>query len=192
MLTTKRVNLGLHIGLHVVILFSFLTVFFFLYMSKIEKNSTDDAIGNIIDSEISSTMSEIYKWDKTIEPDKEIIDWNSVKKKAQKLIDDNRNDNKKVFAHNKKLVMVSIIIIVTIVLTWIGLAFYFSKSYDINFTKIFIENGIIFLFVGVLEFLFFTNTASKYIPVSPDFATQVIIDNIKKNVEYQAFVKKNN
>lgn len=190
MLTTKRVNLGLHIGLHVVILFSFLTVFFFLYMSKIEKNSTDDAIGNIIDSEISSTMSEIYKWDKTIEPDKEIIDWNSVKKKAQKLIDDNRNDNKKVFAHNKKLVMVSIIIIVTIVLTWIGLAFYFSKSYDINFTKIFIENGIIFLFVGVLEFLFFTNTASKYIPVSPDFATQVIIDNIKKNVEYQAFVKK--
>ena len=42
----------LNILFHVLILFTFLTIFFFTYIAATEKNTTQDAIDNIINNKI--------------------------------------------------------------------------------------------------------------------------------------------
>ena len=55
-------------------------------------------------------------------------------------------------------------------------------GYNLHLREIFIENIVIFAFVGLIEYLFFTQIASKYIPVTPDVAGTTILQRIDDNI----------
>jgi hypothetical protein len=75
-----------------------------------------------------------------------------------------------------------IIFLVTITLSLcILFKIYFPK--DINLFKLFLENIITFIFIGIGEYWFFTTYAVKFIPAAPSLLTNSSIDTIKANFE---------
>ena len=73
--------------------------------------------------------------------------------------------------------------IVIAVVIWIGLAVFFKRRGDtIEFKHILIENTIIFTFIGIAEFIFFTTVAYKYVPASPAFMMASAIDSVKNQL----------
>lgn len=60
---------------------------------------------------------------------------------------------------------------------------YVNKTITINdFKVIILENILTFIGVGVVEYLFFTNVASKYIPVVPSQLYELFITTLKNNL----------
>ena len=47
----------------------------------------------------------------------------------------------------------------------------------------FIENIVTFIFVGVIEFWFFTNVASKFIPAPPSILFTSLLNSLKKYLD---------
>jgi hypothetical protein len=55
-------------------------------------------------------------------------------------------------------------------------------SFNSGIKVLLIELVIVFAFIGVIEYYFFTNIASKYIPVKPSFLNEYIIEKIIKTL----------
>ena len=44
------------------------------------------------------------------------------------------------------------------------------------------ENIIIFISIGIIEFLFFTKVSSKYVPILPVQISTTVLERIKENI----------
>ena len=64
-----------------------------------------------------------------------------------------------------KMLMFNIFFVVFFII----LAIIFCQNKDFNIKTIFIENGFTFLFIGIVEVMFFLKIAYKYIPIAPSF-----------------------
>lgn len=155
--------------LHMTILFSFLSILFLAYISKILtqlfqnqlNNDTKNAVAN---SKISITNP-------------------VIKQLIQPLKYDNYPDvgmsinNTWVF----KILVVCNVFMWLITLLVMGI-FKMKFGDDIQLLHITIENIIIFTFVGLFEFVFFLLIASKYAPVSPTEIQQDEINDIQNSL----------
>jgi len=72
-------------------------------------------------------------------------------------------------------------IIVTLLIVTIIIAVLISKGYcgNISIVEILSENLIIFMCIGVVEFLFFTKIIIKYIPAYPSTLSKVFVNALK-------------
>lgn len=181
-ITPRRAGYGINLLLHVFILFLFLTVFFFIYISKVERKNITDNLTNLINNQTRKTLSEIDKWDKKIPGAN--IDWKKVNKIAQDMIDQHQGTEKSIITHNRKVFWVSIGVLVALFLCLVGIVLYYKyyKHYYINLQGILGENLIIFALIGVIEILFFIFIARKYIPITPDVAGVTVIKAVKRNI----------
>lgn len=180
-----QANFAMNIGLHVLILFTFLTVFYFLYISKLTEKSVKDAFDNLINSNIKDILTQVDSIDKQT-GNKLNIDWVAFNKYAKNLVDNSQGNLPEIEDNNKKLKFLAIGMIVLIVFVLFGLFFWFKwQGYHIKWWPIIKENFVIFSFVGVIEFLFFQKIAAAYIPVTPDFVTTSVLERIKGNIYEQ-------
>ena len=179
MITKSRAHLIIHMLLHCIILFIFLTVFFFAYLSKKEGSAVSNSMEHIINKEVPVILDEIDDVSKKIKIGD--INWGKVDQEAVKLMN-KPIDTTKVNKHNDKIKMTSIIIIISLLAIFIGFMIYFIyyKKYDINLRNILIDNMIVSLVVGVLEFLFFTMIALHYVPVTNTEATNFIVNSLER------------
>ena len=176
MVTAKQANYSLNISLHVLILFSFLTILFFAYISHLEQKSVDDALTNAINGQIGQVLTNLDK-NQVVS---KLIDWKAVNDVATKIQKDAEGELPKVRANHQKLRLIGICMIIGLFALFSGLYIYFRvKCININIKRILVENLIVFSFVGLIEFLFFTKIASKYIPVTPDLLSKTILDRVK-------------
>lgn len=186
MISEIQANYGVNIILHVLILFTFLKVFFFTYASSLEKKNIDKSIKNIIKDQINIFLTNIDNWDKKISsiPKYSTIKWNNVNNMAGDLIANSQEEDPKIQKNNKDLKKVSFGIIIGLFIVLVIVIFYlmFIKKYKIHFKSIIIENLIIFLFVGIIEYFFFTRIVINYIPVTPDFVSISLLDRIKYKI----------
>lgn len=191
MVSQAQANYSLNISLHVLILFTFLTIFFFAYISKLSKKSIQNAMDGMINQQVGKLLTEIDKWDKTLNSDSLTINWGEVNNLAQQIIDKSQGEMPEITANNKKLQIVGMTMIGSLILLMIIMFVYFRyiKGYDIHVGQIVAENFVIFLFVGIVEFGFFMYIASKYIPVTPDFVAISALDRVKENLN--SYIKKN-
>ena len=177
----NNVNHGLNLGLHSIILFTFLTTFFFLYVSKLERESINSALNNIINDQVNNFLNTIdessLQYDYT-------ISWQDMKKLAEDIITNTQKELPEITKNNKKIFYTAIFVIISLFLFWIGCFVYFKYKggYGINMTKILMNNLIIFIFIGILEYWFFTRISAKYIPVTPSDVEATLIDKIRRNV----------
>lgn len=182
MTSVKQINFGLNIGLHVCLLFTFLTAFFFIYGAKLTKKSVNKPLTKIVTTQTNILLDQIDSWDKKLFPDTyPNINWKDLDNTADKLIKDSEGELPKITRKNKNLFKLGIGTIIFLFLIFIFFTIYFMyyKKYDIQIKRILIENIIIFAFVGVVEFLFFTKIGLNYVPVTPDFASTTILERIK-------------
>jgi len=179
-----QANFAMNIGLHVLILFTFLTVFYFVYISKLTEKTVKDSFDNLINSNIKDILTQVDTMDKK-SGNKLNIDWVAFNNYAKKLVNESQGVSPEIESNNK-LKFLAIGMIVLLVLVLFGLFFFFKwQGYRIKWWPIIKENLIIFSFVGVIEFLFFQKIAAAYIPVTPDFVATSVLERIKSNIYSQ-------
>lgn len=179
MISPTIANYTINIGIHVMVLFSFLTIFFFVYISSLEKQNINKALDNLVNQQISSIL---YQVETTLHPSSD--EWKNLDNIAKQMQKDAQGELPAITRNNRLLIYYGIGCIVTIFIVIVGLYFYYTNvlHIDINLTHIIMENSITFMFIGVIEFLFFTYIASQYIPVPPDVATTTVLERAKHNI----------
>ena len=179
----KTVN----IYFHVIILFIFLTIFFFVYLSKVQKQEVSKSITNNIPVQVDNMLSGFDYLDKKLAPyTYPNIKWDKVKEEGIKISKPDPNVTKDIEETNKNLKYTAISIISILVLGLIVLiAYYKFSGNDVGLNHVIAENIVIFSLVGIIEFLFFKYIVSKYIPVTPYIVSETIIDEISKRIELE-------
>lgn len=159
---------------HALILFLFLSVFFIVYITKVSK----EAIERELENNIRDAFKERLK-DLTIEQKERLrlLPYDLLKKMYSE-------PEKGMVMNNKWLFRLIIIINIILVIVLIGIIILMKTTCnkEINMTHILIENGIAFIFIGIVEYLFFTKIAIKYIPVEPSFISEKFIDTLKNMI----------
>ena len=84
--------------------------------------------------------------------------------------------------NNSQLLQFNIVIIVLLFLGLVATIFvrYLICGKTLNFGEIIGENILILIFVGAIEYYFFMNVASKYVPVKPSYMPSVIQKKINE------------
>lgn len=175
----NSVGLSVDITLHVLILFAFLSAFFFFYIAKLEKDNLRNISSSAIDDNTKTILDYIAKLENRFPKDVS-VNWNSLRKWASNLAQSSQGETKSIGVNNRGLLKTSIIIISVLFVVLICLIVWAKyMGYDINLKHILIMNVIIFGLAGLCEFLFFQKVASKYIPVTPDIAINEVLNTLK-------------
>ena len=173
--TSKTITTSVNILVHVIILFSFLSVFFFMYISKIESDAFKSELGSLVSNEITNML------DKNPAIVFELSEIKPVITKFTKMYEKPMRSSLERNIMVKLLAAFTIIILVGILLTMVLTVTYECKE-KVDMSHILIENIIIFTFIGVVEFLFFTRVAIKYVPVLPSTMINTMIEATKESI----------
>lgn len=171
-------SFSVNLSLHVFILLTFLSVFFFLYISKLTKSHVEHELDELITSKVNQLLTNLSNEDAG-----NYIDWRLVSNLTETLKARYSHELPELKRHNETLhkgVVCFLVIYATIAL--ILTTYFYYKGFHLGLKFIFVENLIIFFFVGVIEFVFFAEIASKYIPVTPDTATDTVISRVKERL----------
>ena len=176
-----NINFGLDILLHVFILYTFLTIFFFTYITNYEKTNIDNVTNNLINSNVSTILDNVKN---ATDKYNYKLDWKKLDSIALDLIENSKNEDPQVANNNKDLFRFSIITVSIFFVLIVGIFIYFKffSDYEVDITHILITNSIVFLITGLIEFLFFMYIATKYIPESPDKISNTLLDRIKQDI----------
>lgn len=169
-------NFNINLYMHSLILFSFLSIFFSFYISKLTKDAFNEEISNLLHDTLGEKVKEL----KENENVKSVIDEIPL----EALIKAYSKPDKAVEMHNKGLFNT---IFFVNVLLWIGLVVVVvilkkSCNADVHIGEILLENAIIFTFVGIVEFMFFTKIAFKFVPVEPSFISKQFLEAVKNQL----------
>jgi len=163
---------------HVCILLTFLTLFFFEYVSKLTTENIDGEMKSLVEAQTDQLLQYVDQRDTQHQ-----IRWDLVDTAAQALAADSNHAVRSIVEHNTQLydqtlgtlgLLVLVIVLLSGYLVWRGV--------DLQFKFIVLENLIIFAFVGMIEVYFFMNIASQYVPVLPDEALRAIFARLKTNL----------
>lgn len=178
----------MNIGLHIIILFSFLTLFFFFFISKKEKQGVSDEVKSSVSEATVSILDKIHSNEKKYKIFN--VDWEKVYKGADQMEQSSHNVEQFIVNNNRKLKVISIGVIIGcfILLVAFFLYFRFYRKFKLPYGEIITSNVIAFTFVAGVEYLFFSYIASKYSPIFPslivsssfDKAEDIIYDKMSK------------
>lgn len=152
-------NLLISVTLHISLLFIFLSILFWTVISPTESRS--------FDSELDKSIDNINYKQKV---PKEVKDY-LLTVYSNKNITQEKNNNL-LLTMNISIIVVLIILLITQVV------FHTLRGGQVNYGEIILENIVILIIVGIIEFFFFKNIASRYIPVKPSYMTEVIKKSI--------------
>lgn len=172
------------IGIHILILWTFLSAFFFLYISRIERNAFENEFGDIIADNVPDILTKLD------------IQTGGVVKRALQANSGTLNILHKIYdkpdplvqSYNNWLMLIAFAIsLIMFVMIGTGVAIYGSscklpKSKQIPLPKIIVKNIITFLLVGMIEALFFLLIAARFTPSQPSQLVNNMISRIKQNV----------
>lgn len=180
MITPKQAHYGINIGFHAWILFTFLTIFFFTFIARKEKESVTKELNSAIDDNIPVLFDNLDKVNKEVGI---TTNWNEINNQAIKIEQKYNGSDPAIDKHNKNLIKNAVIICSTLLLVLIGFIMYFIfyKKFNIHLTSILVENFFIALFVGAMELMFFLYVAIKYSPVT----TADMVSNLIDRTEYR-------
>ena len=161
------INTSVNFGVHSLVLFTFLTIFFIYFISKLEKQAFISELTDLIENAMHS-LNIPFK----------VPDYINI----NTLINLYSKPDQTTEMYNKLLM--NALVLVNIIL-WVALIIiiFIVKWYNWNeleLSIIIIENILIFMVIGVIEYLFFTRIAFKYIPVEPSFMKKQLIQTIQK------------
>lgn len=171
---SKYMPLAVNVGLHVVILFTILSFFFVFYISKVSRE--------VINGEIKNNLHDLLeKSDEYVAPVRQYLDLGTLTKlkthflKPDKTVEETNSWLvSTIFLTNAALALliISVIMIMT-----------YSCGYCIPLKHIVIENILVFAGIGVVEFLFFTKVALKYVPAPPSAIIKSFFKSVEKNLQ---------
>ena len=173
------VELGTNTIVHITILFLILGLFFRFYVSKIVKSALESELEHLIHENISGSL---HKNLTTEQQEKlNIIATSEGIEKINKYYD---RPDKTVQNHNNWLFrdMFTITGILFALSILIILTSYMLCN-KINVGHMLLENVLIFIGIGLVEFGFFTLVATKYVPAPPSLMVTSILESLDKSLK---------
>ena len=184
MITQENSNITINILMHIFILFSFLSIFFLTYGSKIEEKTITKELNSNVEEQTYAfldTINSLYQKNNLINYN---VDWATMKKVANKIKESSQKATPEIELNNYKVRSYTIIICVILLCSIFSVIIYVKlyKGVKTNLKTILVENIIIFIAVALMEYYFFTNIITKYIPVDPIFVQNSILEKIQSNL----------
>jgi len=172
----NKINIIADMGVHALILFTLLTCFFLLYVIKLTKHEMTKELINMIDTSIPKILNEGKGM-----LDKDIL--NSIKQIPFQKIKINYNKPDKYQDLNNSwltetMILTNISLFIIITGTIMIMTLVCGSSIPIG--EIIKINILTFIFIAVVEYLFFTRVALHYVPAPPSLMITSIIDDLKK------------
>jgi hypothetical protein len=169
----KNPEFIVNMALHSAILFTFLSLFFKYYISKLSTSAFNTEINNMINESMEHNIH-LLKNNNTVKalPKNHL---NYILSKPDKVVETHNNG-----LFNSVLVANTMVWIIVVILI---LVFKYSCNSDINLTDILTENAVAFTIIGIFEYLFFTKIAFKFVPVLPSFISNQSVSILKSKLE---------
>lgn len=164
---TNYEDTAIHAVFHVMVLVIVLTAFFFIVVENIEREAlTDELVGGIKNGLKNVHMS------------KDEVVYTKLKKLAN-LYKKPSATNK---AYNNSLYFISISVIITLamILITLILTLKYSSNKCVHLLDIILKNILLFICVGVVEYLFFINIGMNFVPVEPSYINMLITKTINE------------
>jgi hypothetical protein len=179
-MSVKLATLLTDIGLHVWILFTFLAIFFFVYISKVETEAFEDQFSELIETQLPELLQKAD--DATKGAVKKAIAGNSTLLGILNKTYD--KPDPAVTAYNSWLMLATFATSFVLLAFLIsGLAIRWNSCHvSVPLTKLIIKNAIVFLLVGFIEFAFFWFIGKKYVPAKPSQLVSDIVGRLKNNL----------
>lgn len=171
-------NLSLNVATHVLILFLFLSCFFILYVSKIEQNAFETELNTAISANLNNAFNNLNQNQKTqLKTTLKTIPFDGIEKLY-------KGQSQEIIINNQWLFRVIVVINVAIILCIIAIATSLMYTCDpcLPIKEILMENAIIFAFVGMIEYMFFTRIALNYAPILPSTMTNTFLTSLQSNL----------
>ena len=168
---------------HCVILFTVISLLFWLYIRKVEAKT--------LDNEIQRSIRNIFRDNVESNPD--------LRQKAKLFATQNSvilnalsesysgpdicsiNTNKVIKIMNVGFIVIMWIVVISVLSIMLMTCITNEHLYLIGY--IFRQNIIIFICIGIIEFIFFLYVASKYSPIYPSEITQIVVNSVQNTPE---------
>jgi len=159
----------LNIFLHITLLFTFLNLFFRLYISQLEKSAINNSVISLVNNNMNSNS---------------VILPPSIKANIPyyKKLFSNSSENPIIINNNLLNKLTEFNIFLYIILIFFIIFLFITDNISVyEFFYVIGENIITFIGVGIVEYLFFTNIAFKYEPILPSVTYKLLLENLKTN-----------
>lgn len=166
--------------LHMIILFTLLATFFFLYANnfgkkRYEKNMTKNYVPFV--KNYIKSLSYIEK--------QSLLNFLSLNSQNIEILKEISNKESEKIRLNDKWLRTLCFVIVVLSVVFLALIIFivmFIYKQKINIKEILIENFFTFFFAGLIESLFFYFIATKYTPINVSEFMNVFTTQLKKNL----------
>jgi hypothetical protein len=176
-LLKKRTYIGINITVHIIILFSFLSLFFFLYVSKIEGQAFKSEISDVIQTNMQTTLEKNKSVAlPMISQSMPYLEYAKLQVQGPEEASVKQNFFIKFCASFVVLLLIAICLSIMLTLT-------FDCDKNVPLSEILLENTATFVLVGILEFIFFTKIAIKFVPAPPTLMMKTIISRVKETFQ---------
>lgn len=184
MISPEEAHYGVNLGFHIWILFTFLTILFFTFISRKEKDSVTKELNSAIDDNVPDVLDSIDKMSGEFGIP---VNWSKVNTMAENIKKKYNGPDPDIEKHNKGLIKTAVLICAGLLLVLICAVLYFTyyKKFDIHIKTILIENFFIAVFVGLIELLFFLNIALKYSPVTTSDMINQLVDRSEYHINQE-------
>ena len=161
-----NINFNVDLFMRFIILFSFLTILFIYLISRLSSDAFNAKVGHLL-KEIIQKNTEEMKKNPSFEYNSKLLPLNKLYKmfnQPEPTMKTNNND------------LIRLIVIINILL-WLFLivlllVLKYNCDSNLNLNEIIFENLILIIFVGFVEYLFFTKIVLKFMPVEPSFISK--------------------
>jgi len=171
------VDFGINIYVHVLFLFTILSMLFIHIISKIESDAINGELSDLVSDGIQNNYTKLDNSNKEkIKSVLDMVDLDTLSKLYDREDKTRKINNKNVF---KSMYMALAVLVIVFIL---AIAINKGLCHKVPLKHIIVENLIIFTGIGVVEFMFFKYIILKYIPTKPSFMLEYIADRAKKMI----------
>jgi hypothetical protein len=170
----KHVNFFINAIVHVFILLTIISAFFFVYVSQLATSKFHNELADVMNNNLGPTLKNADK-DQYL---KKILKGMNLSQAAQYF----NTENEATTIENKWLMQATIGIIIMLILSMIVVLFItklFCKK--IPFGAILRENIILFMLIGGVEIVFFLFIAKNFVPTKPSLVMETVVSSLKRN-----------
>jgi hypothetical protein len=181
----NTVYYGLSIFIQVVFVFSFLVLFYFLYVIDVERKDFQDQINLLVDnlfSNVKDQVNEIIKVnpEKISKEDFELLVYGIIDTLEEKISIDSKDTIKQINTNNEALknsvykILIGIMVLCVIIII-------FLRCYPVS--TILKESVITVFFIAMVELVFLTFISGKYISADPNKVKMLLGTSIKEWIQ---------
>ncbi len=177
--TEQQAKMTLNLGLHVVVLATFLFAAFYVFLAKITVDLINTQVTDGIDDNADGMLDHVAKkFGKS-------INWDVTEQWAKNLINTSQGRDPAVTESNNRLFDRALGILIGLVVAWVAtaLVFRYWMKYDIGLWSLLAENAIVFTLIGAFEAYFMMTVATKYVPLSASVSMTTALERLKKNLD---------